>query len=415
MNQPLPKKRILFVDDEPNVLQALRRMLRGKRSVWDMAFIESGQKALDSLSHIHVDIVVSDLWMPYMDGAALLSEIRRRHPHIVRILFSGQSDMDVGVKFVDLAHQFLPKPCDSETLKRVLSQACALSDLVASEPIRKVLAQVKTLPSQPEVYAKLVAVLNSSVASTQDVGEIIAHEPAMTAKILQLVNSAFFGVSRTVTNPVDAVKMLGLETIKVLVLTYHVFAQFDDTVLRMFPLEWLWSHSIMVGMLAREICQREGLGNEAMESALIAGLLHDIGKLVLGLNFPEQYKKVVRLVEEKHFPYWTAEQTVFRTSHAEVGAYLLGIWGLPHTMVESITFHHNPKRCRETGFGPLTAVHVADCIEHFKFAGERTVGNFQIAEDYLERIGVESKLSSWYEIGDEVLRAAESEAFTSFP
>lgn len=152
-----------------------------------------------------------------------------------------------------------------------------------------------------------------------------------------------------------------------------------------------------------------------MESALIAGLLHDIGKLVLGLNFPEAYKKVIRLVEKKHFPYWKAEQTIFGTSHAEVGAYLLGIWGLPHTMVESITFHHNPKRCREQTFGPLTAVHVADCIEHVQFAAERTVGDFQIDEDYLQRLGVESKLSEWYDIGDEVLRLAESEAFTSFP
>ncbi len=414
MNQ-FPKKRILFIDDEPNVLQALRRMLRGKRTVWDMAFVESGQKALDSLAHNHVDIIVSDLWMPYIDGAQLLTKIRERHPHIVRILFSGQSDMDVGVKFVDIAHQFLPKPCDSETLKNVLSQACALSDLVSSEAIRKVLAQVKTLPSKPDVYARLLAALSSSVASIQEVGEIIALEPAMTAKILQLVNSAFFGVSRTVSNPVDAAKMLGLETIKVLVLTYQVFAQFDATVLRVFPLEWLWSHSIMVGMLAREICKREKLGNEAMESALIAGLLHDIGKLVLGLNFPEQYKAVVRLVDEKHYPYWQAEKKIFGTSHAEVGAYLLGIWGLPHTMVESITFHHDPIKCRDMSFGPLTAVHAADSIEHFKFAADRTVGNFQIVEEYLERLGVGSKLSDWYDIGDEVLRAAESEAFTSFP
>jgi CheY-like chemotaxis protein len=220
-------RRILFVDDEPKVLAWLERMLRSMRHEWEMEFAKSGPEALEALAARPFDVVVSDMRMPGMNGTQLLAEVMQRHPQVVRIILSGNADHETGMKSVGPAHQFLTKPCDVEVVKTTVGRACALRDLLADERLRLLVSQMQSLPSLPSLYEELVRELQLPNASLKRVGEIISKDVGMTAKILQMVNSAFFGLRREVSSIGRALTLLGLENVKRWS-TLTVFAGVDE-------------------------------------------------------------------------------------------------------------------------------------------------------------------------------------------
>ena len=220
-------KRILFVDDEPMVLDGLRRMLRGMRNEWEMEFATSGHDALKILDGKRFNVIVTDMRMPGMDGCQLLNHVKELHPQVVRIVLSGHSDKDMVLKSIGPVHQFLSKPCDAETIKTTVARVCSMRDIMEDEALIKVVSGVESLPSLPELYSEVVDEVNSAEGSLNRVGEIISRDSGMSAKILQLVNSAFFGLPRHITSPVRAVQLLGLETVKALVLTVKIFSMFS--------------------------------------------------------------------------------------------------------------------------------------------------------------------------------------------
>jgi HD-like signal output (HDOD) protein len=391
-------KRVLFVDDDSNVLQGLRRTLRGMRHEWEMRFVEEGREALRILSEGPYDVVVSDMRMPGMDGAELLEEVMRRHPHIVRIILSGHSDHELIMKSVRPAHQYLSKPCDAETLKSAVSRAFALRDLLTNESLKQAVSRIDALPSLPSLYQEIVAELKSSDSSLQKVGEIISKDVGMTAKILQLVNSAFFGLPRQVANPGQACALLGLDTIDALVLEVQIFSQFRGGCLSDADLDRIFNHCIATGIVAKSIANEEATESSVADDSFIAGLLHDVGKLVFAANLQESYQEALRLVEENEIPLYEAEKEVFGTTHAEVGAYLMGLWGLGDSIVEAIAFHHTPMKCPGVGLSPLLTVHVGNALEHM--ASNDTTGDMaeRVDEQYLEGIDMLDHLPKWESI-----------------
>lgn len=399
-------RRILFVDDDPNVLAGLRRMLRPLRTEWDMAFVESGRKALETLAGSPFDVVVSDMRMPGMDGAELLTKVKQDHPQIVRIALSGHSEKELLLRSTGPTHMFLAKPCDAETLKQAVARSVNLRDMLADESLQRVAAQVSCLPSLPDLYHEIVEELEGEDSSMRRVGEIISKDLGMTAKILQLVNSAFFGLRRHVSDPAQAVSLLGLETINGLVLSIHVFSQFDGASVEGFSLNKLWEHSVATGALAKRIAREGGLGPEDVDYALLAGLLHDTGELVLVANLPEEYAKVLQAAGAKGITVWEAELEIFGTTHAAVGAYLLGLWALPDPIVEAIAYHHQPSACQAEAFCPLTAVHVADALEHEQMTQDKGAG--QLDTEYLSRIGLGDRVTTWQDICRELVRAGDN-------
>ena len=337
------KKQVLFVDDDSMILQGLKRMLRGLRDEWDMTFVYSGSEALDKMANGVFDVIVTDMRMPEMNGAQLLNEVKKRHPHMVRVILSGQSDNDMIMKTLKSAHQYLAKPCDADALKSTISRAFALRDLLVQEGLKRLVSQMESLPSLPSLYTQIVELIQSPDGSIKQIGEVIAQDLAMTAKILQLVNSAFFGIPRHISNPAQAAGMLGLDTIKALVLTTGIFSKFEQKRFVHFGIETLWNHSIKTGAIAKKIADKESADKHLSDNAFMAGLLHDVGKLVLMANVPDKYKAVIETIKEQNITLNQAEQSVFGTSHAEVGAYLAGLWGLPDAIVEAVAFHHQSK------------------------------------------------------------------------
>ncbi len=386
-------KRVLFVDDEPAVLDGLQRMLRVQRHEWEMLFAQSGAEALTLMDGQPVDVVVTDMRMPSMDGAQLLHEVMRRHPQTVRIVLSGHSDKEAALRSVGPTHQYLAKPCDAETLKETVARACALRELLHSEHLKGLVSQVRTLPSLPHLYLKIVEEVQSPDASLQRVGEIIAQDIGMTAKVLQLVNSAFFGLRRHITQPGQAVSLLGLETVKALVLSVKLFTSFDQTVMTRAHLTALWEHSLRAALLAKQVLSATAADRKHVDYAFMGGLLHDAGKLVLATDLAAQYREALALAAAENLSEPEAERRVFNATHGEVGAYLLGLWGLPDPIVEAVAFHHHPADCAAKTLGPVAAVHIANALDHETRPGATPGAKFDM--EYLARLGVADQLVSW--------------------
>ena len=340
-------RRILFVDDDPKEIKRLRKMLRSIRHEWEIESAVSGKEALSFMAKSHFDVVVSNMHMQKMDGVELQDTVMERYPGTVRIILSEDSDKEKSLQSVKSTHQFLKKPCDADTVKYTIERACKLQDLLRNETLIKTVTGIKNLPSPPRLYSLIMQEMRSPDASLKNVGDIISQDIAMTAKILQLINSAYFGLPRRITDPQQATIFLGIDTLKALVLTFHVFSEFsEDAELCEFSLADMLKHSIMVGRLAKEIAKVELDDTKILEEIYIAGILHDIGKLIL-LKLPEQYREVMKYIKSTGFSFVEAEYNVMKTSHAELGAYLLALWGIPDNIVETVAFHNNPSKLLE--------------------------------------------------------------------
>jgi putative nucleotidyltransferase with HDIG domain len=217
----------------------------------------------------------------------------------------------------------------------------------------------------------------------------------MTAKVLQLVNSSFFGLPQHVTYPKHAVSLLGLNIIRPLVLTANAFAQYEDPCIDGFSLEQSIQHSLAVATLAKKIAESGSNDNQLVDDAFIAGMMHDIGKLILAVNKSEEYAESLLIAKSKHLPLWEAEMQVFQTTHAEIGAHLLGLWGLPNPIVEAVAFHHRPSDACSGGFTPLTAVHIADVLQQPHFPGDESTADPEFDRPYVDSLCGTEKLELW--------------------
>ncbi len=387
--------RVLFVDDETKILEGLQRMLHPLRHEWEMCFCESGEQALACLAQRPCDVLVSDMRMPGMNGAQLLDAVRQQHPHVVRIILSGYADYDLIFKSVGPAHQFLAKPCEAEMLKLTVNRACALRDLLTDEALQLVVSQMQSLPSLPALYDELIAELQTPNASIQKIGAIITRDLGMTAKILQMVNSAFFGLRRQITSPAEAASLLGLDTVVMLVLTIQIFSQYSQTALRGFSPDELYAHSLRVALLAQQIARAQGADPQMVNDAFTAGILHDVGHLVLAVNQPQCYGQLLDLWRAGELSFDVCERQVFGASHSEIGAYLLGLWGLPNSIVETVAYHHHPDRCQAAGFTAMSAVHIANALEHELHTNCEPCCSATLDLDYLTRLGIRERLPGW--------------------
>jgi HD-like signal output (HDOD) protein/CheY-like chemotaxis protein len=392
------KRRILFVDDEKQVLRGLKRMLHNKRREWEMAFATGGKEALDILSHGPVDVLVSDMRMPEMDGVQLLTEVRRRHPETIRIALSGHSDQGMAFKTVQLAHQYLSKPCDAEILRSTITRTCALRDILSEGSLKALVSRLEVLPSLPANYDEMMEALASPESSSRKIGGIISKDMSMTAKILKTVNSAFFGLYRKVSSPSQAVSLLGLEMVRDLAISIHIFSQFDQARFPHISLDELWKHSLVTGRFAKVIAIAEKQNGSVVANAFTGGVLHDLGKLVLGINFPERYEEAMDLALAEDRLLKDVEAEVFGTTHAEVGAYLLGLWGLPDPIIEAIIFHHQPGEFIGQQFSPLTTVHIGDFLAHEVADTGREVSIPRVDVDYLTELELFDRFPLWREM-----------------
>ena len=377
--------RILFVDDELNILQAMRRAFHGMREEWNMEFASSGAAALDSLAKARADVIVSDMRMPGMDGWQLLAEVKKLYPQTVRLVLSGHADPSSVMRAVGTAQLYLAKPCESGALKAAIVQTQMLRQLLSSDRLALLVGEVSMLPSAPTAFQEILACLQNPAASLADAAKIIGRDVAMTANIMKLVNSAFFGSRRPITTADRAVAYLGMDTLGALVLGHSVFQSGATTNIPGFSLERLWQHSLETGAAARAIAFSENLSTAKADEAFLAGVLHDVGKVVFATN-------AAALSNDTQTVDFAAQM---EAHHAEVGAYLLGLWGFPNSIVEAVAFHHMPSLASEKGLNLAGMVHVADRMVHLRNEDRAGSTDTGLQAGFLEGVGLDHCLPKW--------------------
>lgn len=386
--------RILFVDDEPMVLRGLQRSLHGMRSMWDMAFVESGAAALEAMSQNTFDAVVSDMRMPGMNGAQLLNEVERRHPSTVRLVLSGHADRELILQCVGSAHQFLSKPCNPEILKTAILRALNRGGTVAQERCRELLGHATDLPVLPSSFRELQKVLEEPDAPLAAIAVVVEGDIGLTARVLKLTNSAFFGLRRTVTTVPEAIHFLGLDTLKALVLLKGFMDQMPKNLPRGLDVEGLSDNSLQVARIARAIAN--DLAPDVADVAFGAGLLHKTGLLVLGVAQPAKIQALLGMVEVADEPLWELERETFGVDHAQVGAYLLGLWGLPEPMVEAVRHYPCPSETPPLP-GAVTALHGACALLAGRPGFEAPLWRLPWDQAHLEPLATRIPFAQWAE------------------
>ncbi|MEI8257497.1 MAG: response regulator [Deltaproteobacteria bacterium] len=394
------RPRILFVDDEDAVLDGLRDLLRKESRQWDMVFACGGERALAEVRASPFDIVVSDMRMPGMDGAALLTRVKLECPGTARIVLSGHADRDAIMRAMPVAQQFLCKPCDPVELRAALARTHGLQCLLGNDVIREAVGSVDKLPSVPRTYVELTRLAADPSKGMMDLAAVVERDPAMSAKALQLVNSAYFGVAHRVIAIRQAVAYLGVELLKGLALTSGVFAAMEKRPVAGLSLDRLWKDSLLTARLAKRYLAT----SQTADEAFTAGLLHDVGKIVIALSRPQEYANVARLAGAGGGHIHDVEREALGFTHAEAGAYLLGLWGLPFSIVEAVAYHHQPGLVPEGTCDVLAAVHVADALTGV------TRSRPPLDAEFLERSGVAAILPAWQTIAEEEMGRLEGMA-----
>lgn len=357
--------RIYFVDDEQQLLDGLQNLLRKQRRVWDMKFLLGGEAALAALAEQPCDILVTDMRMPGMDGAQLLEQVQARYPEVIRMVLSGQADDAQIARTLPVTHQFLSKPCDTETLMAAIERVLAVRAAVTDPSVRAVVGRFAALPSPKGIYEELLRAAASPLTTQAEFGAIIAKDPAMSAKTLQIVNSAFFGLPQHLASIPQAVAYLGVESIKSLSLMANVFDAAAKADLRHFSLEELQRRSLLTAALAQRLVRDPGYA----EQAFAAGMLHDIGILVTAIGMPERFRAALAAAEVTGTEWLEIEATRLGVRHAAVGGYILAAWGLPPGVVEAVVLHHDEAPASGAHRHVVEAVRLAQAIGHAVQAG----------------------------------------------
>ena len=385
--------RALFVDDDPAVLGGLKRMLRAIRNEIASDFVDNGQDALSMMESDGYDVVVTDMRMPGMSGIEVLEAVSAGHPDMARIVLSGYSDRADTLRAAGLAHQYLAKPCDAAGLRSAILRSVRMREELADPELRRLAGGARSLPSVPDLYNRINTELTSDDPSAARVGQIVAQDPAMSLKILQIVNSSFFGLRREVTDIGQAVSLLGLDTISSLVLAAGVFSTGPSDPVSAAMVSHVYESSLEIASVAKRIAQAAGADRSVVEEAYLAGLIQDIGILALASNWPSRWRQVDRSHME------LSEQSIFGTTHAAFGAYIASLWGLPDSLIEAIRYHTAGEEAPTHGeFGSLVALLVARAAVNNDFDLARVAAE----TPYLESMGLQSSLPDWLSAVEEM-------------
>lgn len=408
------KKRILIIEDDAGILEDIKENIFSLKDRFDIAFSTNAEDALARIETDRFEIVVCDRVMPDVDGITVLSQIRDSYPDTIRILMAEHLTKFDLLKSSGPVHQYLAKPFRYQEFERTLNRVVTLRELIVDQSLQDVIGKMESLPSIPGLYFQVEEEMNAPDPDLKKISEIISLDVGMSAKVLQLVNSAFFGLPRKVDNISLAASLLGLDILSDLILMMSVFTQFDDLDHEDFSFDFLTEHSVNTAKAARAISQTEKLSATEQKIAYTAGLMHDIGKLVFLVNMPEKFTRALQLSHDENIPLYQAEMDIFQASHQSVGAYLLDLWGFPDCIVEAVAFHHDPEKLADDRLNPTIAVHVSNYFEHMLNPNRKELKANESESDllnieYLKSAGLGKKVRRWMEIYKIIIRYSMSE------
>jgi HD-like signal output (HDOD) protein len=392
--------KIIFIDDDQNVLQGLKRMLVPMMGSMQMEFFDLAADALKYINSSPVDLVICDLQMPGFNGVQFLEKIRSSSPSTIRYILTGMIDHPLHHSALKLAHQVIAKPCRPELLRELILRAARLKKQFDQSELAAVLPRIQALPSLPSSYQRVMDYLANSTASCRGLTRFLETDIGMCARIMQLANSAYYGRPGKVRNLIQAVVYLGIKTVEAMVLHEGVFSTIDPAMAERFRVAGLENHCMRVGMLARRISTDLIMPPDLLEQASMAGILHDTGKIVMISEFTDRFEQALVLSRDGGMTLPEAEKHVCGFSHAELGAALLNLWSMPADIIETAAFHHTPQvnSPNETADRSLSladVVYMADCIDHYYCSGWSDGFTGTVNESYLDNFGLAGQYRLW--------------------
>jgi putative nucleotidyltransferase with HDIG domain len=386
-------KRLLFLGGARSWFADVEHALLELRPIWSARHIVDPNQAPSFVTASHCDAVI--IHKDVAEPSRLLAQLREQFPHI--LCFSLKDDLNQGGSATTYDTQLGASMESVEAAENVV-RAVLVHEWTSQPSVRELLAMIKRLPTLPRLHAQVTRELQSPNGSLEVVSQFVRKDPVMAAKFLQVINSAGFGMAYTVADPGEAVMFLGSVRTRALILVAGVFSQFDELKCSSFSPEQMWQHSLQVASLAQGITLAQTEDPRLAEVAFTAGLLHDIGKLVLAGNVPEMYATAHKLQQIKRIHESEAETTILNTTHSRLGACLLGAWRLPLPIVEAVAWHHSPSQSCDTGFSVLTAVHAGNVLAHETAGSNAGIGlpsRFDVF--YLANLGLATRRNAWRE------------------
>ena len=387
----MAEKRLLIADADAGAWDELRQALGES---WVVVGAASGGAALAEAQKQPFNVVVANHDLPDLSGAELLNRLRVANPETLRFIAADAALKEKVMCHVLGGHQFLAVPFDRATLKISIERSLA-ADYGMSSSLRELVGRIRTFPTIPSLYVEVVNALQNPNATTADIGAIIARDMAMTTKLVQVLNSAYFGLPRTITDPTEAVGILGFETIKSLIMTIKLLSQYDKVKPVYFSIDNIWRHSTNVARTARVMALLETGDTDCSGAAYTAGLMHDLGKVILAANFDDQYHGAHAVARKQQIPLWEVEKDIFGATHGEIGAYMLALWGMSAEVVKVAALHHHPLRAGDKTFTALTAVHVANALEYGGNPDADGLPAPVVDAAYLQELGLEERVELW--------------------
>ena len=382
-------RRILFVDSRPETFEGLREAMRPSGPEWQFEFASGGEAALASLEQHPVDVMVAEEQMDPMDGVTLLTRVRERHPTTIRMILSATARPGMAAI---VSHRFLSKPCNVAELGTLIKRSCVLRERTSEAEALRQTMSTTALPSRPGVYMELNQVLADPSWQPGQVAAVIERDVALSAKVLQLANSALFGLTSNVSTVRDAVVYLGADTIRSLALTAEAFGKLAPRSAEGFSIEDFQAHAMLVARITSSLLPT----GRAQQEAVTAALLHDIGRLVLVGDGGPRWMALRRQARERGVPMQLIEQETDGITHAEIGAHLLSLWGLPDPIVEAVAGHHSPASVPGLAFDGVAAVHIANALAHeLEPADTEAPPPATLDDELLDHLGLRPRLDLW--------------------
>ncbi|MDQ8203453.1 HDOD domain-containing protein [Pelagicoccus sp. SDUM812003] len=385
------KTRILIIDEDKEQLSTYQETLAPKSAQWELICADSAGAGLESAKAQSPDIVIVAFSVQKEHGVELLDEIEKLLPNSQRFIAAKEADKPKLDDSFGHAFQFLPNPCPANRLITEIQRCVAIDSWLGNPRIKEVVAKMGEFPSLPPMYLKVVNELNSRNSSAASIANAISGDLAISVKVLQTVNSSYYGFEEKISDITQAVSILGLDCVKNLVLAIQVFSSFGRSPDHKAITDQLWHHSMSVAVASKRIALFETEEEKQGEEAYTAGLMHDLGKLILLDAEPESFLAAREQAKEKNLPLWQVENEILGCNHAEIGAYVLGRWGMPASVVEAVALHHEPINSFGKRFSTLAAVHVANALVWERHPGEAKP-DAAADETFLIEIG---KVSSW--------------------
>ncbi len=383
----------MLVCEQPGwSMDRLGRSLGRHSDGWEVEIANGRQGALDALADQPADVLICAEELTATDATALLSEVRDRYPTTIRMILvaAGDSPRSGGASI--LAHRLLSRTSAVEQMGQSIERSCQLRSVVGEAAAYRSTLATTTLPSSPGVYMELNRILCEPGWSPNQIAAVIERDVAVTAKVLALANSAVFSLTREITSVRDAFVYLGVDTVRSLALTAESFDKFAPSAAAGFSIDAFQDHSTLVAQITAAILP----GGRAQQQAVTAGLLHDIGKLLLISDSPDRWRDLSEQARSRHVALHEVEAQTAGVTHAALGAYLLSVWDLPDAIIDAVAHHHDPGSVPGLAFDAVAAVHIADALAHeLQSAGDDQPPAVRLDDALLDELGLRPRLELW--------------------